>query len=222
MTCSAGPVLKTAELWDIGSTFPHARCGQFGSDLNATILAHEGSLLLNDASSPTVSVTLGPVVKSIDKGNKISSQTVTITNTSSSAITASSAQPIRVVLAGQMTQGIQLINVDGTAPDGTTRQGAYKTIASSTGSLAPGASATVNLVFSHNGPPNGFLPLHYSLAIQDGGFSEAVASIQAYKALVSANPSNRTDLINYLRVQLINGKVGEGSGGVQGKPGVVP
>ncbi len=212
MTCSAGPVLKTAELWDIGSTFPHARCGQFGSDLNATILAHGGSVLLNDGASPQVSVTNGPVVKS---GTQLS-QTLTITNISGTAITASSASPIRVVLVGALTPGIQAANADGTAPDGGTRQGALWKISNTFGSIAPGGSETRTLVFNN---PLGKTSLFYGLAIQDGGFSEAVASIKAYKGLSASQQAN---LIDYLRVQFINGKVGEGSGGVQGKPGVLP
>jgi hypothetical protein len=212
MTCSAGPVLKTAELWDIGSTFPHARCGQFGSDLNATILAHEGSVLLNDVASPKVSVKTGPVV---DSGAQLS-QTLTITNVSGSAITASSAQPIRLVLVGSLTPGIQAANADGRAPDGELQQGAFWLISNGAGSIAPGGSETRTLVFDN---PLGKTNLFYRLAIQDGGFSEAVASIQAYKEL---SASQKADLIDYLRVQFINGKVGEGSGGVQGKPGVVP
>jgi len=215
MTCSAGPVLKTAELWDEGSVFPYMRCGQFGSDLNAAILAHLGSVLLNDSASPQVSVTKGTVITS---GRQVS-QTITITNISSNAITASSTQPIRVTLAGSVTGGIKAANANGTAPDGGLRQGAFWNLVTSSGSLAPGASATLNLVFNS---PMGQAGLSYDLAIQDGGFSEAVASIQAYKALVSASAGNKTDLINYLRAQLINGKVGEGSGGVEGLPGVVP
>ena len=217
MTCSGGPVVKTAELWDVGSVFPYMRCGQFGSDLNAAILAHEGSVLLNDGTSPQVSVAKGNVVES---GSQIS-QTITITNISGTAITASSAQPIRVTLVGSLTPEIQAANAAGTAPDGGLRQGAFWNIITSTGSLAPGQSATLNLIFENpkgggGGKKNELL---YGLAIQDSGFSEAVASIEAYKALVAANASNRADLINYLRVQLINGKVGEGSGGVQVKPG---
>src|SRR5262249_29778857 len=215
MTCSAGPVLKTAELWDAGSAFPYMRCGQFGSDLNAAILAHQGSVYLNDSATPQVSVTKGKVVSSQTQ----ISQTITITNTSATAITASSTQPIRVTLVGSLTGGLQAANANGTAPGGGLRQGAFWNVVTSTGSLAPGASATLTLAFNR---PMGQAGLVYSLAIQDGGYSEAVASIQAFKALVSASAGNRTDLINFLRVQLIMGKVAEGSGGVQGIPGVGP
>jgi len=47
--------------------------------------------------------------------------------------------------------------------------------------------------------------------LDDVGDSEAVASAHAYRTLLS--DSDRSDLINFLRVQLIDGKVGEGSGG---------
>jgi len=146
------------------------------------------------------------------KTGKQLSQTITITNVSGATI----PQPIRVTLIGSLAPGILAANAAGPSPDGGLRQGAFWNIGSS---LLPGGSAQLTLVFNN---PMGKTNLFYGLAIQDGGSSEAVASIQAYKALVSANASNQSDLINFLRVQVINGKVGEGSGGVQGKPGVVP
>lgn len=56
------------------------------------------------------------------------------------------------------------------------------------------------------------LPLDYALAILDDvGDSEAVASAQAYRTLLS--DVDRSELIIFLRVKLIDGKVGEGRGG---------
>ena len=208
MFCSGTDVIKTAELWDVGSVFPYGRCSQFGSDLSAVILAHEG-VLLN-----SVSVAKDPQVNFLQPSTgtgqtKMSSQSITITNNSLNPIVASPGKPIRVVLIGTLTPGIQEANAAGTAPGGGRRQGAFWLIANS---IPPGGSQSLNLVFENPvGPPDQFSSLNFDLAIQDdAGYSEASASIQAFKGLVG---SESRDMINFLRVQLIGGKVGEGSGG---------
>ena len=54
------------------------------------------------------------------------------------------------------------------------------------------------------------LDLVDGLAIQgNSGYSEAVGSIQAFKAL---SPSQQDKVMAFLRAQLIGGMVGEGSG----------
>ena len=42
MNSSGTDNIKTAELWDVGSTFPYLRNGSKGSDLRGAILAHGG------------------------------------------------------------------------------------------------------------------------------------------------------------------------------------
>src|SRR5437773_687878 len=88
---------KTAEVWDAGSVFPYARDGSFGSDLRAVIRAHGG------VSLDSVTVDVGPQVDAPAGASTVSSQTVTLTNTSGDTIAASPSAPIRVVLTGALT-----------------------------------------------------------------------------------------------------------------------
>lgn len=201
MFCSGSDTAKTAELWDVGSVFPYGRCGDFGSDLNAVILAHEG------VSLSSVLVEKEPQVDFISSTQvRMSSQKVRIKNTSTIDIPGS-PKPIRVVLVGKLTPGIKAANAAGTAPDGGRRQGAFWHI---TQSIPAGGSVTLNLQFEN---PDWAL-LEYALSILDDiGGSEAAASIHAYKNQLS--DGDRSDILNFLRVQLISGKLGEGSGGNQ-------
>jgi len=200
MFCSGTDSAKTAELWDVGSVFPYGRCGFFGSSLNDVILAHEG------VSLSSVMVTKDPQFDFVDSAQiKKSSQRVTVKNTSSVAVAGPPAKPIRVTLVGKMTTGIRAANAVGTDPAGGRRQGAFWLI---NNDIPAGGSAMLTLEFENPSSQ----PLDYALAILDDvGDSEAVASAHAYRTLLS--DSDRSDLINFLRVQLIDGKVGEGSGG---------
>ncbi len=187
---SGTDTIKTAEVWDAGSVYPFLRDGSAGSNLLAAILAHEGTY------PSSINVTLGPQTNS----SGTSTQKVTVKNLSTKTITGTANAPIRVVLTGAMTTGIQATLGATAGPDGTFRQGAYWKI---TSSIFPGASATVTLSFSNPAAAT----LQYGLAIQDNpGFSEAVASIQAFKLLTIAQ---QTDITNFLRAQLINDQIAE-------------
>lgn len=196
----ARDVMKTAELWDAGSVFPWGRDGRWGgTQMRDAILAHEGVSLTGVTVTRSAPVT---IVQGTKKAVPIS-QNITITNNSGLPLAASPTTPIRVVLTGPMSNDITLTNADGTAPDGGLRQGAFKRI---TTGIAAGGSVVLTLTFNN---PQG-VPLIYGLTIQNhDGYSEAVASAQAFKALAT---SDQNAVIDFLRAQLIGGKVGEGSG----------
>ena len=126
-------------------------------------------------------------------GQSVSSQQITITNLSSTPIMASLGAPIHVILTGPMTPGITALGAS-PAADGTSRQGAFYLIRQT---IPANGSAQVLLRFANPGFP----PLQYSLAVQDdAGFSESVASVQAYNALT---PQQQDDVDNFMRAQLI-------------------
>jgi hypothetical protein len=186
-------VSKTTELWGVGSIFPYLRDGSAGSSLDAALNAHEGVYLSN------VSVTRGPQINTTSNGKPVSNQRITITNLSSVPIAATAGAPIRVVLTGTMTAGITALN-SGTAPDGGLRQGAFWLIKQS---IPANGNAQVVAQFSN---PT-VAPLQYDLAIQDdAGYSESVASVQAYNAL---GPSDQEDVDNFMRAQLVADRIAE-------------
>jgi hypothetical protein len=186
-------VSKTTELWGVGSIFPYLRDGRAGSSLDAAIAAHEGVYLSN------VSVALGKQINSTVNGVQVSYQQITVTNLTSTAIPASATAPIVVVLTGTMTPGITARN-SGLAAGGGLRQGAFWAI-----QQPIPANGTAQLYTQFNNP--NWAPLQYSLALQPyAGYSQSVASVQAYNAL-AAGPQQDVD--NFLRAQLIAGRIGE-------------
>ena len=203
MKASGVDTMKTAELWDVGAAFPYLRDGGRGSNLDATILAHEGLLLSN------INITRGPQVNSSVGGVVVSTQTVTIKNLSAAPIFASPTQPIHVTVTGPMSPGILARNAAGFGVDGKRRQGSQWLITSSIPALG-----SVNVVLSFENPQ--LMLLQYNLAVQSHlGYSEAVANIEAYRSLPKGQ---REDVVRFLRVQLIANKIGEGSGAPAGRP----
>jgi hypothetical protein len=98
-----------------------------------------------------------------------------------------------------MTPGIAALN-SGTAPAGGLRQGAFWVIKQS---IPANGTAQLFVQFSN---PTG-APLQYNLAIQDyAGYSQSVASVQAYNAL---SPSQQEDVDNFMRAQLIADRIAE-------------
>lgn len=202
MSNSGNQLLKTAECWDCGISFPYLRAGEYGgADLAKAILAHEGR------NVPGASVKR----KVQTNAAGVSTQVVTITNTSGTTWgangdpndpTISSGLPIRVILVGAIAPGIQLTNADGQGPEGGNRHGAFKTW----GSAVPfGGKIILSFKFSN---PSG-APLTYGLAIQDNaGYSEAVASTVAFKSSLK-----QSSIRSFLKAQLIADKLAEGSGG---------
>lgn len=181
---------KTAELWDVGSSFPFLIGGNFGSNLKGVIQAHQAVALTG------IRVTKG---RQVNSGTQ-SSLVVTITNLSGADIVASPDKPIRVVLTKMATPGATAANAAGTVPGGDLGRGALWLI---TQTIPAGGSATVQVVFDN---PSQRL-LRSTLAVYDhGGFSEAILQAQAFARLL---PPAKTDLINFLRVQLIGGLFGE-------------
>jgi len=136
-----------------------------------TILAHEGVPLT------TVTIFRGAQSDIIIDGKKVSRQWILVQNRGTSVIPASAAQPIRVMLAGTLTSGILALNATAAGPGGTLRQGAVWRI---TQPIQPGAVAPLQLLFENPA----VLPLQYDLIVQThAGFSEAAASIRAFRAL---------------------------------------
>ncbi len=215
MLNNSSDTAKTAELWDVGSVAPYLRDGSAGSSLKAAILAHGG------VSLSGIAVTRDPQVNFANTaGKQFSSQLITITNISQNPIDLSTTVPagskpgtlphfpLRVILTGTITPRVQAYKPTGLGVGRSSRQGAFWVVPNPVGdSIPPGGSVTVNLTFSN---PN-WQVLQYGLLVQDNvGYSEAAASADAFQALT---PSAQQDLVNFLRVQLIQGKVGEGSGG---------
>src|SRR5262249_29622952 len=159
-------LMKTAELWDVGAVFPWGRDGRFtGTQLTDTILAHEG------ASITTAKVQLGKVTNTVVNGQTQTSQAVTICG-----IPTSAPLPVHLVLTGQITPGLTAINASLPSPDGGFRQGAQWLV-----NQIP-SNGCVDLTLTFNNP-SGAGP-KFGLAIQDNvGYSEAVASVQGFKAL---------------------------------------
>src|SRR5262245_37523382 len=190
----ARDTMSTAELWDAGAAFPWGRDGRWvGSQLMDAILAHEG------ASIPTATSTKARATTKVVNGLTMTSQPVSICGLP----TSSPSLPIHVVLTGQMTAGLTAANATTPDPDGGFRQGAGWLI----NSVPAGGCVTLTLSFNN---PGGVSSVQYGLAIQDNnGYSEAVASTQAFKALSS---SDQAKVTSFIRAQVIGGKVGEGSG----------
>jgi hypothetical protein len=120
-----------------------------------------------------------------------------------------STSPLRIVLAGNLTAGVTA--AAGAQPDpvtGSLRQGAFWQIASANGNPVIPAGASIAMTLSFNNPSAA--PLQYDLAIQDDvGYSEAAAVTRAFESL---DANSQQDIVNFLRAQLIDGKIGEGSG----------
>jgi len=212
MSNSGNQLLKTAECWDCGISFPYLRAGEYGAaSLKQAILVHEGSNVSG------ASITRG--VQTNAAG--VTSQVVTIKNNSGTTwglhgdpktLDTSSGLPIRVILVGSITPGVQLTNADGQGPEGGNRHGAYKTWAAT---VPFGGTVTLTFMFSN---PSG-AAVKYGLAIQDNaGYSEAVASAYKFKSLPSGNIFQ---VVSFLRAQLIADKIVEGSGG-KGIPAATP
>lgn len=189
----ARDTMKTAELWDAGSVFPWGRDGRWvGTQLRDVILAHEG------VSIPTATSTKGRASTKIVNGRTLTPHPISICG-----LPASAALPVHVVLTGQMTPGVSAANATTPDPDGGFRQGAGWLI----NAVPTNGCATLTLSFNN---PRAVSVVQYGLAIQDhNGYSEAVASAQAFKALSS---SDQDKVMNFLRAQTIGGQVGEGSG----------
>jgi hypothetical protein len=184
---------KSTELWGAGSVYPYLRDGHAGGNLDAAIDAHEGVYVGN------ISISRGKQINTAIGGKNMSSQLITITNLSSTAIAANANSPIHVILTGSITPGITAVGATA-ASDGTFRQGAYFLIKQS---IPANGNAEVLLRFANPG----MAPLQYNLAVQDdAGFSESVASVQAYNALP---PQQQDDVDNLMRAQLVGDLTGE-------------
>ncbi|MFQ5766638.1 MAG: hypothetical protein ACE5ID_01455 [Acidobacteriota bacterium] len=189
-------MIKTAELWDCGSVFPYLRDGSMGADLNSLIRAHRGLPL-----DPFWDIL-------IQRGTQFdppfrSTQRVTIWNMGPNPIQATAAEPIRVMLA-RHSQFIRPTNADevlaGGSKDGVGAVWLIKT------PIPAGGAASVLLEFSNVLG----MALDYDLVVEDyAGFSEAAATAFAFQNSLF----DQENIIDFLRAQLIGGKVGEGSGG---------
>lgn len=184
--------LKTAELWDAGSTHPLGRGGEFGSDMRAAILAHEGVPL------GAITIFRGAQSNATVDGKPVSTQWILVRNDGASPIPASALQPVRVVLAGTLTPSIIAFNAAAPGPGGSLRHGAVWLISQPIG---PGGVAAVQLRFENPG----FAALQYELIVQThAGYSEAAASGRAFRALSVAQQG---DLVDFLRAQVVGGSV---------------
>ena len=95
------------------------------------------------------------------------------------------------------------LNADGVAPDGSRRQGAFWNL---TQPLAPGQSATITAVFTSA------TNVTYTVIAQDwDGFSEAAHSARAFSSLRAAD---QKAVLDFLKMQTIQGIVGEGGVGI--------
>ncbi|MGE3173823.1 MAG: hypothetical protein AB7O97_14450 [Planctomycetota bacterium] len=188
---SSTDLLKTAELWDVGSTYPLLRGGDAGSDLRAAIAAHAG------VAAP-VTIDVAPVSRAAESRRRY---VVKITNPTASTIAASEKQPLRLVLVGPMAPATAIAEfVDGTAPDGTAREGCWWRIDAP---IPPGGTVTRTLSFRTQSR----LPLRFELALcDDDGFSEAIAAARAFAALA---PADQQGIVDFLRAQLIGDRPGE-------------
>jgi len=155
-----------------------------------TILAHEG-------------VSLNATVSKLRATTKVvGSQTLTTQPVSICGLSSSMPLPIHVVLTGPLSAGLTATNATLPGPDGTFRLGAQWLI----NSVPSNGCVSLTLNFSSNVATQA----QYGLAIQDNnGYSEAVGSIAAFKAL---SPAQQDKVMAFLRSQLIGGMVGEGSG----------
>lgn len=190
-------MLKTAELWDVGSTAPYLRDGSAGMDLKKAIDRHSG------VSRTDLRVTMGAQTQ---RSATQRQQTITVTNTGTQTIAASASQPIRLVIVGTMLPATATaLNINGLAPDGSRRQGAFWNV---TQSLAPGQSVTVTAIYTSA------TNVTCSVVAQDwDGFSEAAASARAFSTLRAAD---QKAIMDFLKVQTVQGLVGEGGIGVAG------
>ena len=188
---NAPDVLKTSELWDVGSTAPYLRDGSAGMDLRQAVLRHGGITRTDVAITRGAQTQLNATQRQ---------QTITITNTGTQTIPASAAEPIRVVVVGLMSPATALaFNANGLSPDGTRRQGAYWNL---TQPIPPGASIAIQAVFQS--PTN----VTYTVIVQDfDGYSEAAAATRAFTTLRAAD---QKAILDFLKVQTIQGMVGEG------------
>ena len=188
-------VLKTAELWDVGSTAPYLRDGSAGMDLKQAIERHAG------VARTDLQVTRGTQTM---RNATQRQQTITVTNTGTQTIAASATQPIRIVITGTMLPATATaLNADGVAPDGSRRQGAFWNL---TQPLAPGQSATITAVFTSA------TNVTYTVIAQDwDGFSEAAHSARAFSSLRAVD---QKAVLDFLKMQTIQGIVGEGGIGI--------
>ncbi len=191
----APDTFKTAELWDAGSAAPYLRDGSAGMDLRAAIVRHAG------VSRSDVALTFGPQTQMSPTQRQ---QVVTLTNRGIESIPASPAAPLRVIVIGPMQPMSALAqNTDGLGPDGQRREGSFWVL---TEPIAPGQSVDVLMVFQSGSN------VSLQLTVQDhNGFSEAAAVTAAFLRL---RPTEQASIVDFLKVQTINGQTGEGSGGI--------
>lgn len=193
MAASGTDTMKTAEVWDAGVSFPYLRAGDGGSNLLQVILNHEG------VNQTNITVLRGRQQNTTSGSEHISTQVIQITNNGTTAIPATPAQPIRVILEGVVTAGITARNA-AAAPDGTFRQGASWLIKAP---INPGASANVQLSFTN---PT-WAPLQYDVAVQSfANYSEAAFSARAFRDLSAASQQN---VVDFLRAQVVADAVEE-------------
>ncbi len=191
----APDVLKTAELWDVGSTAPYLRDGSAGMDLRQAILRHGG------VTRTDVTQTRGPQTQISPTRRQ---QTIVLRNQGAATIAATPERPIRLVLAGLLLPGTaSAANAHGLAPDGGRRHGAYWNLEQP---IPPGGEVTIDLVFESPSE------VTYSLLVQDfDGFSEGAASTLAFSRL---RANDQKAILDFLGVQTILGLFGEGGPGV--------
>lgn len=189
---AASDIVKTAELWDVGSTYPLLRDGSKGSDLRSVILAHEGVV------QSSVRIVAVPTSRALEARR---TYTVKVQNLSAQPLFASPAQPLRLVLVGPMAPSSAIAEYPtGKAPDGTAREGAFWTI-----EKPIPAGGAVGLTISFRTASR--QPLSFELALADhDGYSEAMASARAFR-LLSAIDQRR--IVDFLRAQLIGNANGE-------------
>ncbi len=190
---SASPdTLKTAELWDVGSTAPYLRDGSAGMDLRKAIERHSG------VTRTDLRISMGAQTM---RNATQRQQTITVTNTGTQTIAASATQPIRIVIVGTMLPATATaINANTLAPDGSRRQGSSWNI---TQSLAPGQSATITAIYTSA------TNVMCNVIAQDwDGFSEAAASARAFSTL---RATDQKAIMDFLKVQTVDGLVGEGA-----------
>ncbi len=185
-------VVKTAELWDVGSTYPLQRDGERGSDLRSMILAHEG------VPRTDVAIDIVPLSRATEARR---TYRVKIVNNSILPLLASPKTPLRLVLVGAMQPSVAFVeSPTGLAPDGRAREGSFWTIDQT---IPSGGSVTMTMSFRTASRQ----PLTFALALaDDAGYSEAMASARAFRMMSAADQQR---IINFLRAQLIGNAPGE-------------
>ncbi len=188
--------LKTAELWDVGSVYPLLRDGSAGSDMDAAIRAHMG------VEHPDLVVTRGTQVQ-ID--TMLRQEIITITNTGTDRVVATSQEPLRIVLTGPLMPGTaRASNASTSGLREDFREGSTWEIPVD---LVPGQSMQLELNFAARSH------VFFGLVVQDhAGYSEGAPAAIVYDRM---SQRDRDNLIGFLRAQLIEGRLGEGRGGVE-------